>query len=109
LQCYGLGGLCQRAAGASWPLGTWAVNILGSFLFGAIWIMSEHRGLLSAEARTVLLIGFMGAFTTFSTLSFETVQMIRDGQWLLATANAGGQVVVGVVAVLLGMAAGRLV
>lgn len=105
---YGLGGLAQRIAGAGWPAGTWVVNILGSFAFGVVWILGEQRGLLGAEARTVLLVGFMGAFTTFSTLSFETVQMLREGQWAAAVLNAAGQVVVGVTAALLGMAVGRL-
>jgi len=109
---YGLGGLVQRLAGPAWPLGTWTVNILGSLLFGVVWAMSmaDERGIvISAEARIIILAGFMGAFTTFSTLSFETAQMLRDGQWVLAGANVGGQVVVGLAAVFVGMALGRLI
>jgi len=109
---YGLSGLVQRLAGPSWPLGTWTVNILGSLLFGVIWAMAmaDERGIMiSAEARIIILAGFMGAFTTFSTLSFETAQMLRDGQWVLAGANAGGQVVLGLAAVFVGMAVGKLI
>ncbi len=108
---YGLSGLAQRLAGSSWPLGTWTVNVLGSLLFGVIWAMAmtNERVIIGAETRIILLIGFMGAFTTFSTLSFETAQMLGKGQWVLAGVNAGGQVVVGLGAVFVGMALGRLI
>ncbi len=106
---YGLGMLVQPLAGATLALGTWAVNVLGSFLFGAIWVMFQERGLISLEAGIVLLTGFMGAFTTFSTFSFETAQLLRDGQWAMAGCNAIGQVLVGLLAVFVGMAAGRLI
>ena len=106
---YGLGGLVQRLAGPTWPLGTWTVNVLGSLLFGVVWAMADERGIIGAEVRIILLAGFMGAFTTFSTLSFETAEMLRDGQWALAGANMGGQVVLGLAAVFVGMAVGKLV
>ncbi len=108
---YGLGGLAQRLAGSSWPLGTWTVNVLGSLLFGVIWAMAmdNERVIIGAETRIILLAGFMGAFTTFSTLSFETAQMLRNSQWVLAGVNAGGQVVVGLAAMFVGMALGRLI
>ena len=106
---YGLGGLVHRLVNTTWPLGTWVVNVAGSFLFGAIWALADERGLIGVEARIVLLAGFMGAFTTFSTFSFETVQLLRDGQWAMASCNAAAQVLVGLAAVFIGMAAGRLV
>jgi len=104
---YGLGGLVQRLAGGAFPLGTMAVNVLGCFLFGAVWSMAAERDLLTDQARLLILTGFMGAFTTFSTFLFETGQMMRDSQWLLAAGNVAAQTVVGIACVFLGFAAGR--
>jgi CrcB protein len=57
------------------PWGTIAVNTLGSFLFGLLWALSVHHKVLSPELRLIVLGGFMGAFTTFSTYVFDTVQL----------------------------------
>lgn len=105
---YALQGLVQRLHGSSFPWGTLAVNLLGCFLFGVIWTMAEERFLIRGETRLVLLVGFMGAFTTFSTYAFETVQLLRDSQWWLSTANVLAHTVLGVVGVMLGMSVGRL-
>jgi CrcB protein len=104
---YGLQGLVQRQAASLFPWGTLAVNVLGCFLFGLVWALAEERGAMSAQARTVLLIGFMGAFTTFSSFAYETVQLVRDAQWLLAAANVAAQNVLGFVALVLGIAVVR--
>ena len=104
---YGLGGLVQRLSGQGFPLGTLAVNLLGCFLFGAVWAVAGERGVGSPEARVIVLAGFMGAFTTFSTFAFETGQLIRDSQWLLAAGNVAGQTFAGVLCMFLGLAAGR--
>ena len=105
---YGLSGLVQRFMGAQFPWGTFAVNMAGCFLFGLIWAMAMERMEISAAARLLLLTGFMGAFTTFSTYAFETVQMTRDAEWLLAFANVAGQTIVGFGLMFLGQALGRL-
>ncbi len=105
---YWLSGFVQEVVGIGFPWGTFAVNVLGSFLFGLVWTLSEERLLISPDARVMILTGFMGAFTTFSTFMFETGGFIRDSQWLLAAGNVVSQVVVGVICVFLGMAAGRL-
>ncbi len=104
---YGLGGLIQRLAGEGFPAGTFAVNALGSLLFGLVWAATAERGLLPETARLAVLTGFMGAFTTFSTFMFETGQLMREAQWLLAGANLLGQATVGIACLLLGLAAGR--
>jgi len=105
---YGLSGAAQRACGSSFPCGTLTVNVLGCFIFGLIWVLSEDRLLISGEVRTVILIGFMGAFTTFSSFAFETAQLIRDAQWVSAAANIFVQNTVGIAGLFLGMAAGRM-
>lgn len=105
---YGLGGLVQRYSGATFPWGTLVVNILGSFLFGFIWSLVEQRLVISPEARIIILSGFLGAFTTFSSFMFETSSLMGEGQWLLAGLNIGGQILFGLTAMFLGLAAGRL-
>ncbi|MCY2928392.1 MAG: CrcB family protein [Planctomycetota bacterium] len=105
---YGLDGLVQRLSGAtSFPWGIAAVNLLGCFLFGLVGAMAAERGLISAEARLILLVGFMGAFTTFSTLIGETGGFLGDGQWFYAAANFGLQSAGGLILYFLGLAAGR--
>lgn len=105
---YLLAGAVQRLAGSGFPLGTFAVNMIGSFLFGLLWGLFEHRLPLGGQARIVILTGFMGAFTTFSTFAFETATMVQHGQGWLALINAGGQIILGLVLVMLGMGVGRL-
>jgi len=104
---YALGGIVQRICGGTFPWGTMVVNSLGCFLFGLIWVLAEERMRISSETRTVVLIGFMGAFTTFSTLVFETDSLLRHSE-LLAIGNYLGNTVLGVVLLLLGMALGKL-
>ncbi len=104
---YWLGGLVQQIFNSSFPAGTFAVNIIGSFLFGVVWALGEERMVISTEARTVILVGFMGAFTTFSTFTFETGAFLRDSQWLLAFGNIAAQTIVGLISLFLGLALGR--
>ncbi len=106
---YGLSGLVQRLTGISFPWGTLAVNVAGCFLFGLIWAVIEERHLLAPPLRPILLIGFMGAFTTFSSFAFETIELMRDAEWLRAGANVLAQNGAGLTALFLGMVTGRLV
>ena len=107
LSRYGLSSLIQKYGVGSLPWGTIAVNLIGCFLFGIIWSLAEDRQMLSPQARFVLLTGFMGAFTTFSTLVFETSWFIRNSQLWLALANSVGQLIAGVMLILLGLAVVR--
>ncbi len=104
---YGLGGLVQRLHQTSFPWGTLVVNGLGCFLFGLVWTLAEERLLISGETRTVILVGFMGAFTTFSTYAFETSAMLRDAEWLLAGGNLLAHNLLGLTLFFLGAALGR--
>jgi fluoride exporter len=105
---YGFGGFVQKNAGGSFPWGTFAVNVTGCFLFGVVWSLAEERLLISSQTRTIVLVGFLGAFTTFSTYMFETGEFLRDSQWAFAVANIVLQNTVGIVCLFLGMAAGRV-
>jgi CrcB protein len=104
---YWLGGLVQQVFNSSFPAGTFAANMIGSFLFGVVWSLAEERLVISSESRTIILAGFMGAFTTFSTFMFETGAFLRDSQWLLAFGNIAAQVIVGLICLFLGLALGR--
>ena len=106
---YGLAGLVQRQAGGNFPAGTFVVNLAGCLLFGVVWGLLEHRLGLAAQVRLVVLTGFMGSFTTFSTFAFESAGLLQGGQIAAALANLAGQTVLGVALVWLGMAAGRAV
>lgn len=105
---YWLSGAVYDILGRNFPWGTAAVNILGSFLFGLVWVLAEERLLISGETRVVILVGFMGAFTTFSTFIFESSSLASDTQWLRLGANAAGQVLVGFAALRLGFVLGRV-
>ena len=64
---YGLGGAVQTVLGQNFPWGTLVVNAIGCLLFGLVWTLAEERLLISGHLRFIVLVGFMGAFTTFST------------------------------------------
>ncbi len=81
------------------PWGTLTVNLAGSFLFGLVWALATERSVISGDVRIIVLAGFMGAFTTFSTFMFETGELIKDSQWLLAAGNLAIQNVLGLAAV----------
>jgi len=104
---YALAGLAQRAGGGSFPWGTLAVNGFGCLLFGVVWALTSDRFAVGAGIRTVLLVGFLGAFTTFSTAMAEFGQLLQGAEWLRATAYLVGGNAVGVAAFFVGSAVGR--
>ena len=105
---YGVSHLIHRSFGGHFPWGTVTVNMTGCFLFGLIWTLAEDRTVISSQSRLLLLTGFMGAFTTFSTFAFETSYFLQKAEWQSAAGNAVGQLVTGVALVFLGTATGRL-
>ena len=84
---YGLAGLVQQYNSSFFPFGTLAVNIIGCFVAGFLWNLFESRWAVSGEVRTCVLVGFMGAFTTFSTFILETGMLIRSSEWAYAMLN----------------------
>ncbi len=88
--------------------GTLTVNILGSFLFGLIFAWTEPRlpAQHGADARVLLLVGFMGAFTTFSAFSFDAVRMVRESQWLGAGLYIAASVGLSITGLVLGLMVG---
>lgn len=106
---YGLGRVVERTWGAAFPYGTLAINVLGCLAIGIVMGASEARGALTETTRLFLVIGVLGAFTTFSTFGYETLRLMRDGEHGLALANAAANLLLGVGAVWLGWALVRLV
>ncbi len=107
LSRYVVGGLVHMLCGEKFPWGTLTVNAVGCFLFGLVWTLAEQRLVISGPTRIVLLTGFMGAFTTFSTFAFETGEFLRDSEWMLAALNLLGHNLLGITCVLAGFALGR--
>ena len=106
---YGLGGLVQDRAGATFPFGTLAVNVVGCFIIGAVSELAEARGFLSPEGRAFLVIGVLGGFTTFSAFGNETLNLLRERDVALAGVNVLANVVLALAAVWLGRATTNLV
>jgi fluoride exporter len=112
LSRYGLDGLIQQFTSdkrlSLFPWGIIVVNLSGCFAFGLICSICQGRWRVSDDARTIMLTGFMGAFTTFSTYIFEWARMIQDKQWIAALSNFGLHNIGGLVAMALGLLLGRL-
>ena len=84
---YGMSNGIYLLLGRSFPYGTLAVNILGSFIMGSVYILMIERASISEELRAGITIGLLGAFTTFSTFSIETINLIESGEILKAGLN----------------------
>jgi CrcB protein len=106
---YSLAGIVHRWLGGMFPWGTAVVNILGCFLFGLVWTAAGERTAISPELRSVVLISFMGAFTTFSTFVSESGQLLSDAEVLVGFANVAFQLVTGLGVFYLGLAVGRTI
>lgn len=104
LSRFAMGNWFQGMLGSAFPWGTWAVNAIGSLALGFAMIWLTHT-LASSELRHFVVMGLLGSFTTFSTFSFETVEMLQEGLWMRAGAYAIGSVAVGILAVVAGAAA----
>lgn len=105
---YTLSSLVQRICGTGFPWGTLVVNAIGCFLFGLVWSLADERMVISDQTRVIVLGGFMGAFTTFSTFAFETSGLLNESHWMLAGGNLILQNALGVACIFLGFAASRL-
>ncbi|MEO8470051.1 MAG: fluoride efflux transporter CrcB [Chloroflexota bacterium] len=100
------GFVADRATGA-FPWGTLTINLTGSLVLGVLFALATERGVLPASIRGPLMIGFLGAYTTFSTLMLESWRLWEDGAVGLAALNAFGSVALGLVAVFVGLTIGR--
>jgi CrcB protein len=109
LSRYFLSGVVYRFLHPPFPYGTFIVNILGCFLFGFIFELADKKVFISSELKTILLVGFMGAFTTFSSFIFECFQLTKNQEWLFLTLNFLGQTILGFIFLFLGIILARLI
>jgi CrcB protein len=100
---YGLQGLVQHRTGSDFPSGTLVVNLAGSFLLGGIAQYGLTHLTIPPEWRIGITVGFFGAFTTFSTFSWEAVHLLEGGEWGRAATYVLSSVIGGLLAVVLGM------
>jgi CrcB protein len=101
---YLVGGLVQRSSASGFPIGTLFVNVAGCFLIG-VFVRFLLNMQTSPELRALLVVGFCGGFTTFSTFSFETVGLIEGGEYARAATYIAGSVMICITATFVGMAA----
>ncbi len=99
----------NQFTGGQFPYGTLVVNLLGCFLVGVFAILADKKLAMDANMKLLFMIGFCGAFTTFSTFIFETSNLINDGQMLRALANILISVIVGFFVFRLGLWVGELI
>jgi CrcB protein len=104
---YGLEGFVSRRQSGAFPWGTFVVNVSGAFALGLVFTLATDRWGLAPWLRSAITIGFLGAYTTFSTLSFETYRLAADRALGLAAANVLGSCAAGLVAVYLGVVLAR--
>lgn len=106
---YVVDGFVADRTGGAFPWGTLAVNLTGSFVLGVLFALTTERAILPPEIRGPVLIGFIGAYTTFSTYMLETWRLAESGAVGLALVNVVGSSALGIVAVVAGLALGRYI
>jgi CrcB protein len=94
--------------GATFPFGTLVVNLSGAFVLGLLSALTIDRSILPADIRAPVMIGFLGAYTTFSTLMLESWRLVESGEVVAGTVNVLGSAALGILAVLTGLTVGRL-
>jgi CrcB protein len=103
---YWCSGVAARIAGQTFPWGTLIVNVLGSFIIGLFATLTGPDGRLfvPSDARIFVMVGLCGGYTTFSSFSLQTLNLVQDGEWL----HAGGNIIGSVTLCLLAVTAGHL-
>jgi fluoride exporter len=106
---YLLGGFISERWGAVFPLGTFVINVTGSFILGFFMAYAQDRPWVEPSARLMFAVGFVGAYTTFSTFEYESMRLIQERELFLAMLNILGSLLTGAVAVFAGFALGELI
>lgn len=91
---YGLVNLINQFDHGKFPLGTLMVNVIGSFLIGILYVLIAERLSLHPDWRSILMVGFLGAFTTFSTFSLEAITLLENGQLMTAISYIASSVLI---------------
>jgi fluoride exporter len=98
---------CGRLFGTGFPIGTFIINVTGSLFLGWFLTVIQDRIMVSDTVRVAVAVGFVGAYTTFSTFCFESSALMEDGSGIKAAINLFGSLLCGLIAVRLGIALGR--
>lgn len=106
---YLLSGVIAKRYGETFPMGTLIVNLIGCFLVGLLFYLLEERFLVNQTARTVILIGFLGGFTTFSSYGLQTFTLLQDGEFGFAVLNITVSNLVGLLLVWAGYTLARVI
>jgi fluoride exporter len=106
---YWLGDWAAQKWGAAFPFGTLIINLSGSLILGFFMTLATERLMLDPRWRLLVAVGFLGAYTTFSTYTYESFNLLAKGQWLPGLINLVGSTLLGVIAVGLGVFLGKLV
>ena len=106
---YVLSGVVSEAAGTCFPYGTFVVNLAGCFLIGFLSVLADEKFILGPDMKMLLMVGFCGAFTTFSTFMLETGNLIKNGETLRAFTNVLLSVIVGFLVFRLGILVAELI
>lgn len=104
---FGIMGLVRAATGKTFLWGTLTANMLGCFLAGLVWALAEDSLHISDETRTIILVGFMGALTTFSAYVLDSTHLLRDTQYIYAFGNLALQNTLGLALLFGGIFLGR--
>ncbi|HZT95788.1 MAG TPA: fluoride efflux transporter CrcB [Chloroflexota bacterium] len=106
---YEVDGLITSQTAGGFPWGTFAVNVSGSFVLALLYTVLVERFSVDPTVRFSLTVGLLGSYTTFSTLTFDSVRLFQEGYYLQAAANSIGTVLIGMIAAALGIVVGRTV
>jgi fluoride exporter len=104
---YLLGGWAASRFGAAFPYGTYIINVTGSFILGFFLAFAQDRAWVLPSVRLLFAVGFVGAYTTFSTFEYESIRLLQDGEMLLGAVYLIGSVVTGGLAVIAGIVFGN--
>lgn len=106
---YFLAGAVHKGFGTTFPYGTLVVNLFGCFVIGFLSAIAEEKFFLGPDGRILLMTGFCGAFTTFSTFMFETGNLMKDGEFYKALLNVAVSVIVGFIVYRFGILLGEFI
>ena len=106
---YALSGVIARRFGETFPTGTLLVNVAGCFLAGFLFYLMQERFLVSQTMRTVVMIGLLGGFTTFSSFGLQTFTLLKDGEFWFAAVNIVGSNLLGLLMVWAGYTLAKVV
>jgi len=106
---YFLSGFIYKFTGTDFPYGTLVINLIGCFLIGIFATLSDEKLILGPDMRVMLMAGFCGAFTTFSTFILETGNLVKDAEWLRAFGNVFLSVIIGFILFRLGVWIGKVI